>query len=123
MLLRDFYIIDTFTTEEQTIKADISINPNHSVFEGHFPGNPIVPGVTMVQIVKELLGKSVDTDLFLDKAINIKFMAILNPEENPGVIVNITIKKKEGDQITAASTITKDDKTFFKFSGQFSPRK
>ncbi len=122
MLLRDFYSIDTFAAEEQTVKADISINSKHAIFEGHFPGNPIVPGVTMVQIVKELLGKSVDTDLFLSKALNIKFMAILNPEENPGVVVNITIKKKEGDVITAASTITKEDKVFFKFSGQFTPR-
>lgn len=119
MLLKEFYTINQFETESDTITAGISINPKHTVFEGHFPGNPIVPGVTMVQIVKELLGKHHDKPLFLQKAINIKFMNILNPEVEPDVMVNITVRSVEDNVITASSTITREDKTYFKFSGQF----
>lgn len=119
MLLKDFYTINQFDTESENITAGISINPKHDVFKGHFPGNPIVPGVTMVQIVKELLGKKHDKALFLQKAVNIKFMNILNPETEPDVTVNITIKSIEDNVITAYSTITKEDKTYFKFSGKF----
>jgi len=119
MLLKDFYTITQFNTEDDTITAGISINPKHDIFKGHFPGNPIVPGVTMVQIVKELLGQQQEKTLFLQNAINVKFMAILNPETEPDVMVNITIKSIEDNVVTAFSTITKDDKTFFKFKGQF----
>lgn len=120
MLLKDFYSITQFNEESDTVlTAGISINPAHDVFKGHFPGNPIVPGVTMVQIVKELLGKKQAKTLFLQKAINIKFMNILNPETEPDVTVKITVKSIENDVITAYSTITKEDKTYFKFSGQF----
>lgn len=121
MLLKDYYSVNQLNVENDVITALININAKHAVFDGHFPGNPIVPGVTMVQIVKEVLGQSLNQELFLSKAVNIKFMAILNPNEDPEVQVNIKIKSKEDNLIAASSTITKEDKTFFKFSGQFRP--
>ncbi len=119
MLLKDFYTITQFEEESNIVTARISINPAHEIFKGHFPGNPIVPGVTMVQIVKELLGQKQGKTLFLQKAVNVKFMNILNPDTDPDVTVKITVKSIEGEVTTAYSTITKEDKTYFKFSGQF----
>jgi 3-hydroxyacyl-[acyl-carrier-protein] dehydratase len=36
----------------------IELNPTHAIFSGHFPNNPILPGVCALQIAKELLQKS-----------------------------------------------------------------
>jgi len=55
MLLHDFYkIISLEKTAESKYLAMILINEEHEVFQGHFPGNPIMPGVCMMQIIKEL---------------------------------------------------------------------
>lgn len=57
MLLKDFYkIISLENTVDSKYKAVISINEQHDVFKGHFPGNPIMPGVCMMQIIKRADG-------------------------------------------------------------------
>ena len=35
--------------------ATVTIDPNHAVFEGHFPQQPIVPGVCMIEMVQALV--------------------------------------------------------------------
>lgn len=95
MLLRDFYTINTLNTVESTITAQITINKNHEVFKGHFPNNPVTPGVCMMQIIKELTEKVVGEKLFMSSSSNVKFMAIINPEETPNLVLTITILETE----------------------------
>ncbi|MDR0605106.1 MAG: hypothetical protein LBG80_12460 [Bacteroidales bacterium] len=39
-------------------RITVKLNCNHKIFSGHFPDNPILPGVCALQIAKELLQKS-----------------------------------------------------------------
>src|SRR5690606_39459978 len=56
MLLKDsFYTITKTTVEDNQLEVKLNINANHEIFEGHFPGNPITPGVVQLEILKELL--------------------------------------------------------------------
>jgi 3-hydroxyacyl-[acyl-carrier-protein] dehydratase len=57
MLQGDFFIISKIETTEAEIKAELIINARHKIFEGHFPGQPVVPGVCMMQMVKEIIEK------------------------------------------------------------------
>ncbi|MBQ0740088.1 3-hydroxyacyl-ACP dehydratase, partial [Aquimarina celericrescens] len=54
MLLKDFYKTNTLITVGNISTVTITINKNHKIFKGHFPGNPVTPGVCMIQIIKEL---------------------------------------------------------------------
>lgn len=52
MLLNDFFkITDIKNADKYTIS--IEMNPKHDIYKGHFPGNPITPGVCLTQMVKE----------------------------------------------------------------------
>ena len=82
MLIAGLYTILNFKREDNTVNASIKLNKDHEVFKGHFPGNPIMPGVCMIQMIKELTEKAVEKELFLSVASNVKFMAIINPEKN-----------------------------------------
>lgn len=82
MLIKDLYAIQSFEFEDHTVRATIKLNKEHAIFEGHFPGNPVMPGVCMIQIIKELTEKAIEKELFLSIASNIKFMALINPEKN-----------------------------------------
>ena len=55
ILLNEFYTILQRTPGPGVVKATISINKKHRILEGHFPGLPVVPGVCMLQIVRELM--------------------------------------------------------------------
>ncbi len=104
MLLKDFYKINTLKTVEVITTATITINKDHQVFKGHFPGNPVTPGVCMMQIIKELTEDVVGEKLFMQSASNIKFMAIINPNVTPNLelILNIT-KTEEGYKVKNVS--------------------
>ena len=78
LLEKNFYTVQSFTNEEGIAKASISINAAHEIFKGHFPGQPVVPGVCMTQIVKELLEKAITKETRLLKADHLKFLSVIN---------------------------------------------
>jgi len=96
MLLKNFYKVNTLETVESKTTAAITINKSHEVFKGHFPGNPVTPGVCMMQIIKELTEGIVSETLFMQSSSNIKFMAIINPEKTPDLVLTLDITKTDG---------------------------
>ena len=80
MLLPHFYSLTNFNFDNNQLKAVIELNAEHDVFKGHFPNNPVVPGVCMLQILKELVEKATETKLYIKECSNVKFMALINPE-------------------------------------------
>ena len=100
MQLENFYTLNSMVSQEDMATANITINKDHEIFKGHFPNNPITPGVCMMQIIKELTEQFVGTKLFMKTSSNIKFMAIINPEKTPDLelVLNIT-KTEEGYKV------------------------
>jgi 3-hydroxyacyl-[acyl-carrier-protein] dehydratase len=118
MLLNDFFkILDIQNGEKYTVQ--IELNPKHNIYSGHFPGNPITPGVCLVQMVKETLEHITQKELNLIKGDNLKFMAILNPEVDPIVSISLAIKTKEDGLLHAESVIFLNETKFFTFKGGF----
>lgn len=95
MLIRDFYKVNKLEHTEGKAVANITINGAHEVFKGHFPGNPVTPGVCMMQIIKELTEHVVKKKLFMAAAVNVKFMAIINPEKTPNLELTLDIEETE----------------------------
>ncbi|REH01567.1 3-hydroxyacyl-ACP dehydratase [Flavobacterium aquicola] len=92
MLLKDFYkIISLENTADSKYKAQIIINEKHDVFQGHFPGNPVMPGVCMIQIIKELTEQITTCSLFMESLSNVKFMALINPFVHPDLLLELDI--------------------------------
>jgi 3-hydroxyacyl-[acyl-carrier-protein] dehydratase len=60
---------------------DISLNANHVIYQAHFPGEPITPGVCIMQIAVELLEHVVQAPVQLQCVKNIKFLNIITPDE------------------------------------------
>jgi len=97
-ILTDFYTLETQEkTEGGSYIANIKLNQAHDIFKGHFPGNPVTPGVCMMQIVKELTEQFTGKKLFLKSASNVKFMAIINPFETPDLKMQLDIKEIENE--------------------------
>ncbi len=105
-ILKDFYIVNKIEKNENGIfSAKISLNKNHEIFKGHFPGNPVTPGVCMMQIVKDLTEEILNAKLLLKSASNVKFMAIINPEETPDLVLELNISQNE-NEIKVKNTTT-----------------
>jgi 3-hydroxyacyl-[acyl-carrier-protein] dehydratase len=100
MLLKDFYtIISLENTADSKYKAVIFVNEKHEVFKGHFPGNPIMPGVCMMQIIKELTEQITGSALFMQSLSNVKFMALINPFNTPELLLDLDVTATEDNLI------------------------
>jgi 3-hydroxyacyl-[acyl-carrier-protein] dehydratase len=123
MPLSDFYqlnIISVQSLDDKTrIDAEIILNSAHPIFKGHFPNLPIVPGVCMVQIVKEIAEKQLQQKLFLSSASNIKFLSVLNPEVHQRVNVELQWTQSIGSEYAIESKLFVDEVTFFKMKAIF----
>ncbi|MBS1934927.1 MAG: hydroxymyristoyl-ACP dehydratase, partial [Bacteroidetes bacterium] len=55
MLQGNFFTITSIAHENISVKAVLELNPAHDIFKGHFPETPVVPGVCMLQMLKEVM--------------------------------------------------------------------
>jgi len=118
MLLNDFFhIIEKKETENELI-FDVKINKSHQIFEGHFPEQPIAPGVCLAQMVKEVCEQQLANDLKLVSARNMKFMAILDPNKDECVSIYVKIKENEGIYSVKAHCSSKET-LFFKIDAKY----
>jgi len=99
----------------------IMLNPDHPIYMGHFPGNPVVPGVCQVQMIKELTSVILKKDLVIYKSDNIKFLSMIIPSASPLLKVSIDIKEKEPGFWHVNSVIFNGDQIFLKFKGILRP--
>ena len=113
ILLNDFYTILQKDATTGVLKDKIAINAKHRILEGHFPGLPVVPGVCMLQIVRELMEVNISKELSITTADNMKFLSVINPLENSEVDVSITYAE-EGGKYTINATLFAGTITFFK---------
>ena len=122
MLLNNFFIISQLNTVGSEVNATLAINSSHEIFNGHFPGKPVVPGVCMMQMVKEILENVTGNKIDLLQAQEMKFLAIIDPTENHIIEANIKYKIVDDAGINVTSTLFKDELIHFKFKGYFSFR-
>ncbi|OEK09632.1 3-hydroxyacyl-ACP dehydratase [Flavivirga aquatica] len=94
-MLENLYKINNLEAIDNSITANITINKDHVIFKGHFPDNPVMPGVCMMQIIKEITESIVEKKLFTRSASNIKFMAIINPFITPKLELKLDISETD----------------------------
>ena len=123
MLLNDFFTISDKVTSETEIWAELFINANHKIFEGHFANQPVVPGVCMMQMIKEILEQVIGKQTNLVKAADMKFLAVINPQENNLIHASIKYAADESGAINIVASLFKDELVHFKFKGQFAFQK
>ncbi len=118
MLIEGLYKVTATERTSEGILARVHLNKDHDIFKGHFPGNPVMPGVCMIQIIKELTEEATGKNLFLSVSSNIKFMAIINPEKNPDLELAISIAEENGE-VKVKNTTSFEDTVALKLNATF----
>jgi len=117
MSLQSLYSISALKISDSEIEANITFDPGHKIFEDHFPGQAVVPGVCLIRIVKNVISKGLKSDVLLLEGSNIKFLHILDPGKHPRIHFNAKFKSSpEGKYIVTAS-LSYHEIVFLKFAG------
>ena len=100
---RDPFLWLTRIVEHQVgerVVAELDVDPDLEIFEGHFPGHPVLPGVIIMEALAQAAG----------------FIVLANPENagKVGFLANIDKAKFRrqvlpGDTLTLEATITKQN--------------
>lgn len=117
MILKDFYHIVSIEKSECTINAVIEINASHPVFKGHFPGQPVVPGVCMMQVVKEITEQVLQYETELEAAYEMKFLSVIDPTKDNIIYAIVKHNRNENGKIEITASLFKDEVVYFKFKG------
>ena len=119
MLSGEFFTIRSMDMEAGSVKAVLELNAAHDIFSGHFPGRPVVPGVCMMQIVKEIMENITGTPLLLSKADLMKFLVVIDPRVNSMLLVEVLYKLMEDDSMSVSANMSAGGAVCFKFKGWF----
>jgi 3-hydroxyacyl-[acyl-carrier-protein] dehydratase len=118
MPLNNFFTYQIISQDSANIKVRINYDPGHKLYQGHFPDQPVTPGVVLIEILRQVLSMSLNKKLMLSMAREIKYLAPVLPGETNHIDYNIDYSVVEGS-ISAYCIISWQEKVFTKIKGVF----
>ncbi|MDB5131885.1 MAG: FabA-like domain protein [Mucilaginibacter sp.] len=114
----DIFAITKIEHQNNSVHAALDVNKDSEIFKGHFPGQPVVPGACMLQVVKDVLETALNIQLQLKKAGHLKFVSMIDPRVAREVQMEISYKLGE-EEIAITASLACDGVVCFKLQGNF----
>lgn len=99
--------VEILRKSEDCIIGKFQFPENLMLFQGHFPGNPILPGVFQIEMIKHCLEKVLKISLCLKTVKKTKFSSLIHP----GVMVTVEIKinRKKTEMLDVKAVVKAGD--------------
>ncbi len=119
MLKDRLYQIINIVQHNNDITVQLLINPANPIFAGHFPGQPVLPGACLLNMVQEVLSIALQSKCQLKKANALKFIAPVDPTQNPSLELKLNyVSVDAGLRLTASLSV--NEVVYFKMQGIYS---
>ncbi len=95
-MLNNYYNVLSVRREDDWAVYTVSLNPDCEVYMGHFPGNPVSPGVCSIQMVLECAERECAVSGFGRKLAvgeirQCRFTALVSPQTCPLLEVRVSM--------------------------------
>ena len=90
--MEPWYTIDGIKKEGDQVRAEVLVKAESPWFSGHFPGNPVLPGLAILSIIMDLIIDSFGKGQLLSMK-KIKFKKMIKP--NDMIEISIASEKDE----------------------------
>lgn len=81
-------------SHSQTIQKQINISSEHPSLSGHFPGNPVVPGVVILEHVRQCIEEWKSFSINDSQLKSVKFLSPVLMGDGPSQSLNIVLDEK-----------------------------
>ena len=115
--MKGYYKIDHRDVEGNESLFSIRLLPDYCAYAGHFPGNPVSPGVCNIQMIKECAESLTGQRLFLAFINKCRFSAVVTPQTTPQLQLRMHLSKAE-DLYKVRATLFDDSTTYVDFNGE-----
>ena len=103
MLIKNYYSIESIKEEEGIFYYDVILNSDCDVYKGHFPGEPISPGVCNIQMIKECAEHAAGKSLTISNVLQCRFINLVTPLKVNKATVRIKLDCAENKTILSSS--------------------
>jgi 3-hydroxyacyl-[acyl-carrier-protein] dehydratase len=100
------WILEQREQDDGTHCTTLQLPPHYIGFQGHFPDQPILPGMYHVMIATRLIGNCLGKELQLKQLTHGKFMAPLVPDQEFSLTYRM---ESTEDGIAASVKVTRND--------------
>ena len=118
--LDNLFILNSIDGTENGFTALLRCNPEHLIYQAHFPDNPITPGACLLQTAGELLQRKLGRPLFLKASKNVKYLNVLVPAEGKEVCFTFSNLVENETECKAQVVIADEASVYTKMSLTFS---
>ena len=107
--MKAYYSILSETKEGLSGVFAVRLNPECEVYEGHFPGSPVSPGVCNIRMMLECAERVIGHSLRMRKLSRCRFTTLLSPLTHPELEIQLDLQPKEEALYTLNATIGKGE--------------
>lgn len=119
MLKDDLYRAEELLHEAGAVNALIILNPDQAIFQGHYPGLPVLPAACMIQIVKEILETVLAQKLILALSPQLKFLRMVDPGKDANLNISLTYQLLEDGFWKISGALSNAGSVALKFQASF----
>ena len=101
-MLKNFSEIIQQQFEIDQFEVHLKLNADHELYKGHFPDQKVTPAVVMIHLFKQIAEDFSAEELQLEEASNLKFLNVLDPDQENVLICVGSIEKQENKYVLKA---------------------
>ena len=116
-LIDDFFKIIAQESNDSEFRCEVKLNPDHLIYQVHFPGNPVTPGACLIQMANEILNGHFERTFLLTNAGSIKFKKAISSEEKLSFVFTKTVL--DSDSLSTSLSIENEEVQFARMSLTF----
>lgn len=118
MKLKDnFYRLENIRNEGEHRLFSITLLPDCELYRGHFPGNPVCPGVCSIEMIRQCAEYLMGSPLFIRSIKQCRFTAILSPLNCRELTIDVSLSSAE-DSIIVTARIYDERDVYVEFKGE-----
>lgn len=108
------YKIHSTVQSDASYSMTLELEHTHPLFKGHFPGSPVLPGVVLLQIIRECAETVTAATVAFDyqAILQCKFPMPIAMSENRTIQLDFTLQPLEAPLFRLNATV-KDEQTVF----------
>ena len=119
-MIDNYYTITNQQTAENVTLFDVILLPECSIYDGHFPGKPVAPGVCNIQLIKECVERLTGKQLLLEYITQCKFTNLITPQQHRELHLRIEwVANPENNPVKVKASISRDETEYMIFKGEF----
>ncbi len=115
-LLNDFFFIESAVADETAYVCRVGLRAEHPIYQAHFPGRPVTPGVCIIQMVTECLEQKLGRRLLPSVVKNVKFLSVLEPASTARIDLRYISVSEEETECKVQAIVADDTVQFAKLS-------